>query len=262
MNKFVFAWTALIALVATPALANAAGWTGLATPVRGSVPCDAGGVVGKVGELTAFVTVGGGTSAMSTTGGVGAKWNGSQYAHTEAPPAQKVNSIKHEYSRLEAGFARFLVNLASNVSQTGTAHQLDTNDPSWWWDSQAHVRDSQPVCALWTPAGGWVTYTPSIMTDQRADATGGDAGDQHVAPPAAPISNNNNLTAPPSSTSQLSGGTTNGAYSSSSVLPAGAGSYKVMAVVTFTSDGKACVDNATVTNDTLELAFTFTTSAK
>lgn len=236
-------------------------WRGSIQPVSGSVPCNAGGVLGTVGELTPFTATGGGTSAMTSTGGVGAKWTGSQYQHVDAVPAQKVNSITHQYARFSTDPATFTVDLTSNITQTGNAHWWKL-DPQWWWDSQAQVQDSELVCALWTPGTGWVTYTPTISTNQRANATGGDAGNQHPVPPNLPTSNNNNLTAPPSSTSQISGGTTNGVYSSTSPLPTGAGSNKVAATVTFTSDGAACVDNAVVANDKLELSFTFATSAQ
>jgi hypothetical protein len=237
-------------------------WRGTIQTVSGNVPCDAGGVTGTVGELTAFSSTGGGSSAMTTTGGVGAKWDGQQFDHTDAAHAQKLNVVIHQYARFSTDPATFTVDLTSTISQTGSAHQSDPNSPGWWWDSQALVQDYQPVCALWTTGTGWVPYTPTISTDQRALAVGGDAGNQHPAPPNAPTSNNNNATNPPSSTSQITGGTTNGAYSSTSALPTSGGSYKVQVSVNFKSDGSACVDNAVVTNDKLELNSTLTTSAQ
>ena len=248
-------------LIAAIAISTAAApdWRGQAAPIGGSVACNVGLITGTVGELTTFNSTGGGTSALTTTGGVGAKWNGNDYPHADSIAAQKVNDVVHQYARHSTDPATFTVNLTSNITQTGSARQFSPLDPQWWWDSAAGVSDSEPVCSLWTPGGGWVPYTPTISTNQRASALGGDAGNQHVNPPT---SNNNNGTVPPSSTSQITGGTTNGVYSSTSALPTGAGSYKVGAHVQFTSAGAGCVDNAMVTNDKLELSFTFATSAQ
>lgn len=256
-----------LVLVFTVRLHAAPDWRGSISQIPGSVPCNAGGVHGKVGELTAFSHSGGGTSSMQSTGGVGAHWgfdaNNSQYQHADAPFKEKKNAVVHQYARFSTDPATLTVNLTSTVTQAGSANRFKQDDPQWWWDSTATVADSKPACALWTPSGGWQSINPTVSQDQRASATGGDAGNQHPTPPNAPTSNNNNSTTPPSSTSQIRlPSATNGVYASTFGLPTSGGSFKVSASVTFMSTGTACVDNAVVNNDKLELSFDFTTSAQ
>lgn len=119
-------------LIAAIAISTAAApdWRGQAAPIGGSVACNVGLITGTVGELTTFNSTGGGTSALTTTGGVGAKWNGNDYPHADSIAAQKVNDVVHQYARHSTDPATFTVNLTSNITQTGSARQFSPSTRS------------------------------------------------------------------------------------------------------------------------------------
>jgi hypothetical protein len=221
-----------------------------------SSSCNAGSVLGTVGVLTAFSTSGSGSTVMTTTGDVGASWNGTQVPHASAAYVAVTNYQKHAFSRLSSGASTLTVNLTSQITQTGSAHRA-TSSPGWWWDSTSTVNDTEPNAQAYTPGTGWNTLTLTASTNQRASGVGGDFGDQTANPPT---SNNNSGTNPPSSTSQIrAGSTTNGVYGGSASLPDVDGA-QVVVLENFHSSGQADVDNAVVSDDTLKLSFTFTTS--
>lgn len=246
----------LLAILSLCAGISYAGWTGGAgTQATGASPCNAGQVLGTVGELQAFNTTGGGLS-LNSTGSVGANWNGQQFQRKISAQVSKSNDCTHTYHRQSAGAATLIINSTAAVTSTGSANQLNPGSPGWWWDTWAVTTDTGPVTQTWTPSGGWQGQFPTWSQNTGVYAGGGDDG---VNAGTGNPSNNNPLTVPPSSVNSQYVGNSNGVMSGSLGLPDVIGA-KVQCAYLLHSHGRADVDNAIVSNSKLELVFTFATN--
>lgn len=222
----------------------------------------AGEMTGSVGWLVEDSTTGTGTSSMSTTGSVGAVWDGWQHEHADDDGEGGLN-VFHSYDWDDNNSGTLLtIVLQSNVVCSGSAELYDPhlNDPQWWWDSTNTVVEDEPTAYAHVPGGGSPDLYIHWYVSKPAQAAGGDYGDQHATPRTS-----NNEGPPPYGTTSTSGiyasQTTRdwGTQIGSTLLPDEDGA-SVHIQASWDATARGCVDNAKVHTDKLELSYNFTTT--
>lgn len=243
-------------LALTLALHAEAGYVAAqATEVVTTKPLAAGGVTGIVGALNGPDSSAGGGNSLSTSGSVGARWNGAQYEHADDGPKDGGVDVFHRYDHFGSGSATLTVDLSSSVLVSGSAAQW--YEEQWWWNSHNSVIEDPVLVYVYVPGAGFQDLDVDWQLDTQCTAHGGDAGDAHATPPS---SNNNGSwswsTLDPSHNNVTTGRAVGQVEED---LPDVAGAY-VVAQASWGAEAKGCVDNAVVSVDKLELTYTFTTS--
>jgi len=251
----------LIAVVAITALATGE-WEqddNSTSTDDGNVHADVGGVKGWVGGLEAFHTTHDG-NGFTTTGKVGTVWDGEQGARKDEPsPVEKTNKVTHAYTRDQEGAASTSsvgVTITSAVTVSGSAHQRDPNDPQWWWDTNSTIDFLGVSCRAFDAATNqWSDLVCSIYPNPNWPSGGVNDGGAGAACDANNNNSQNNtslmtyVNPPPSGTTDDNGW----AFNMTAAMT------KIEVTAKWKSIGRpASVDNAVVTNERHQLAFTFT----
>jgi hypothetical protein len=245
LSRWIAVALTLSSLTLVPLLAGE--WDGGTVAKDDTATADnCGGVQGLVGGLSAFNSSNI-TNGKKTTGEVGAKWNGEQYEQCTGPQVQKENWVSHTYTRTSGNpFTRpvFRWKLKSTITVTGSAQRLRATDPQWWWDTTANVTEHAPIAEVYLPTlDVWANIGGACDPNTQASGGGADASNNnqpdHTSPFAAAAGNQNGDT-------------------DCDVLTTDA-MTKVRATAKWTSYGGPCSgDNCKVNEETLKLAFEFT----
>lgn len=149
-------------LPATMAFARSWELNGSAQPA-GTEECPCDGIPGVAGVMNEFETYTH-PNAAETGGAWGGYYDGAQYEACEGTQVDPEALLYHEYALGSGGGSitnpLLRVSFQATIDKGGTASQLATPDPQWWWNAVITVTTGDPVVqALYSSGWGPVTMS-------------------------------------------------------------------------------------------------------